>query len=236
MIRAENSGIEPIRITIDGQDLPPVPAAEMPGVTLVRDAAGRWSRDAIDPTRKHHGQSGPVDDVQFERFLYVYGTQGSGTETSSLEKAAKKLANRGLGTEFSAKAERDVTPGEIQSSNLLLVGTPSNNSLLQKIAPSLPLTWEAGGLRLGSNIVSGEGAGACLIYPNPLASSRYVVVLTGTDEKSIQEAWAQRAGVDYVLVQGAGDEKRVARGLFGRDWKFSGELNLPLRQVPAPAK
>ena len=236
MIRTEKSGSEPLRITIDGQEVAPIPAAEVSGTTLVRDSAGKWNRGAIDPKRKHHGQSGPIDDAQFDRFLYVYGTQGSETETSGLEKTAKKLANRGLGAEFPVKADRDVTPGEILSSHLLLVGTPANNSLLQKVAPSLPLAWKADGLQLGSNSVSGEGSGACVIYPNPMAPGRYVLVLTGTDEKAIQAAWSQRTGVDYVLVQGAGDDKRVARGLFDSDWKFSEKLNLPLREPVEAAK
>ena len=69
-----------------------------------------------------------------------------------------------------------------------------------------------------------------------MAPGRYVLVLTGTDEKAIQAAWSQRTGVDYVLVQGAGDDKRVARGLFDSDWKFSEKLNLPLREPVEAAK
>ncbi len=236
MILPEKSESEPLRITIDGQEVAPIPAAEVSGVTLVRDSAGRWSRGTVDPTRKHQGQSGPLDDAQFDRFIYVYGTQGSEIETAALEKTAKKLANRGLGAEFPVKADRDLTSDEIGSFHLLLVGTPANNSLLQKVAPSLPLAWKADGLQLGSNSVSGEGAGACVIYPNPLAPDRYVLVLTGTDEKAIQAAWSQRAGVDYVLVQGGGEDKRVARGLFDRNWKFSDKLNLPLREPVEAAK
>jgi len=233
-IRPAEAGDAPVELTIDGQKPAPIPAREIADATLVRDAAGKWKRGTAPAGTKRHGLSGPIDDFQFDRFVYVYGTQGSEAETTSLEKIAKKFANRGLGAEFPVKADRELTPGEIQSSHLVLIGTPRTNSLLQKIEHSLPLAWEPGGLRLGSNFVAGAGSGACVIYPSPLAPDHYVVVLAGADEKGIVEAWNQRAGVDYALVQGIGDDKRAARGCFDREWKFAEALNLPAGHKSLP--
>ncbi|MET0261469.1 MAG: sugar-binding protein, partial [Rariglobus sp.] len=64
------------RWEVDGQDFAAVP--------LVRGADGLWIEGKAETGIKRHGLSGPIDDFQFERFIYVYG-DGS-------EKAARKLA------------------------------------------------------------------------------------------------------------------------------------------------
>ena len=95
----------------------------------------------------------------------------------------------------------------------------------------LPLRWTNSGLQLGGQRVDGPGSGACLIYPNPLAPERYVVVITATDEAGYQ-AWSQRApGGDYVLGRlDAGDKPSgfqvTARGWFDNRWQWDASLCL----------
>ena len=81
------------------------------------------------------------------------------------------------------KDDKDVTPGDIESMNLILWGdlsANSANSLIAKIADKLPIRRE------GSLIVVDGGRrfdaahhGAVLIYPNPLNPQRYVVLNSG---------------------------------------------------------
>ncbi len=217
-------GGEKVALVIDGQSLPDIGT----DASLMRDADGKWSRGSVPMTDKHHGLSGPIDDFQFGRFIYIYGTLGAAEETTALEKATRKLANRGLGTDFTVKADRDLTDEDRASANLVLVGTPQTNAVLAKIAGKLPLKWDGGSLRIGETSVTGPGAGACMIYPNPETAGRYVVIITAADDSGYK-VWAERAGVDYVLVHGApvGGTTEIAieaHGLFDNHWKYDPTL------------
>ncbi len=205
------------RWEVDGQDFAAVP--------LVRGANGLWIEGKPETGIKRHGLSGPIDDFQFERFIYVYG-DGS-------EKAARKLANRGLGAEFSVKADRELTDEDRATAHLVLVGTPQTNAELAKIAGRLPLKWEGDAFMLGDARVAGAGAGACVIYPNPEAAGRYVVVITANDEAGYK-VWNERAGADYVLVRGGAEKpgavEVATRGVFDNRWAFTLEFRVRSKQ------
>ena len=64
--------------------------------------------------------------------------------------------------DFPMKPAAKVTREDVASSNLILFGTPENNAVLKRIAPSLP-----------AGLV---GRGGIFIYPNPENPERYVVV------------------------------------------------------------
>lgn len=96
---------------------------------------------------------------------------------------------------------------------------PEANAELAKIAGRLPLAWEGDALTLGDARVEGPGAGACVIYPNPEAAGRYVVVITANDDAGYR-VWNERAGADYVLVRGDAERPVAARGVFGNRWEF----------------
>jgi hypothetical protein len=214
-----------------------VVGADPVSVELLRDAKGLWGAGRLAADRKRHGLSGPIDDFQFERFLFVHGTGGDDAARLALEKMSKRLADWGLGALFETKADHDVTAEDLQKAHLLLIGTPQNNTLLAKIADRLPLRWTGTGLQLGTATVEGPGAGACLIYPNPLAPERYVVVITATDESGYQ-VWSHRGpGGDYVMghVDAAGPTKSfvvTTRGWFDSRWQWAADLSLSLGAVP----
>lgn len=213
-------GREPVTVVVDGVVFAPLFSDDFP-MSVVRTNSGVWQRGTMSPQYKHHGLSGPIDDFQYDRFLYVYGTQGTDEENAALEKATRKLANRGLGTEFHVKADRDVAEEDLKTSHLVLTGTPSNNSLLARLSDRLPLKWTQDGLQVGDNGVEGPAAAACMIYPNPMMPERYVVVITSRDIDGYRRIWDKRAGVDFVLGQFNEDEKKfeaTSFGCFGSDW------------------
>lgn len=195
------------RWEVDGQEFAAVP--------LRRNAKGFWEEGRPEENVKRHGLSGPIDDFQFGRLIYVYGKAD--------EKTARKLANRGLGAEFTVKADSELTAEDRANAHLVLVGTPATNAELAKIADRLPLKWNADEIRMGDVAVSGAGAGACVIYPNPDRPGRYVVVITATDEQGYG-VWKERAGADYVLVRGSGEKAGAVevalRGVFDNRWVF----------------
>ena len=220
-----------LAISIDGQNPLPATVAVQPAMfSVIRNEQGKWAPGSVPAESKHHGLSGPIDDFQFSRLLFVYGTGGDAAQNTAAEKRAKGMADWGLGTVFPCKADRDVTDIELRECSLLLIGTPQNNDLLKRMADRLPIRWTASGLQVGDATVEGPGAGACVICPNPLSPQRYVVVITGIDDIGYQ-AWSSRApGGDYVLgrAEAVGDAKPqfkpTARGFFDNQWRWSAEL------------
>jgi len=77
------------------------------------------------------------------------------------------------------KLDTEVTPEDIQSSNLILFGDPDSNELIQQIVNDLPIQWESDRIVIGNTRVTGEGKVPVLVYPNPLNPQRYIVINSG---------------------------------------------------------
>ena len=220
-------------IRVDGSAIDPAAVAAIPApIRLLRAAAGRWSVGQPPAGSKRHGLSGPINDFQFDRFLFVYGTGGDEKEQAALANLGKRMADWGLGATFETKADRAVTDADLRDAHLILIGTPGNHTLLAQMADRLPLRWTDNGLALGKLSVQGPGAGACFICPNPLSPERYVVVVTGTDEAGYQ-VWTQREpDGDYVMGRvaspgAAAGFQVTARGWFDNRWQWTQDLCLP---------
>jgi hypothetical protein len=211
-------------VSIDGQSV-----EAKAGLSFVRAGEGHWKAGSLKSPGKRHGVSGPIDDFQFGRFLVVYGTQGDDKTNALLAKMGKKLSDWGLGSVFDSKADHDVTPEDMKQSHLILIGTPQNNAVLAKMKDSLPMKWSEDGCSMGSVQLTGSGAGACFVQPNPEAPDRYVVVLTASDEDGYG-VWAARGPSDDYLFGHAStgpDGKpaftTTAHGVFDNQWRWKKE-------------
>lgn len=218
-----------LSITVDGQPQITATASDAPtALNLVR-TDGKWAVGSVPATQKHHTVSGPIDDFQRDRFMFVYGTGGDEAQKAAMEKRGKRMADWGLGATFTVKADAEVTEADIRDAHLLLIGTPSNNRLIARMADRLPLKWTETGIALGELSVDGSGAGACIAVPNPLSPGRYAVIITSFDDLGYQ-IWDRRnPGGDYVLGRAEPKSDKpglelVARGWFTNDWKWSADL------------
>jgi hypothetical protein len=63
-----------------------------------------------------------------------------------------------------------------RGANLVLWGDPQSNSLLARILPQLPLTWDAQTLTFAGQSYDAAHHAPVLIFPNPLNPQRYVVL------------------------------------------------------------
>jgi len=212
-------------VSIDGQA---AIGAKANATSFVRASDGQWKPGQLGASEKRHGLSGPMDDFQFGRFMFVYGTQGDEKTNAMLAKLGKQFSDWGLGAVFECKADRDVTGDDMRQKHLLLIGSPQNNSVLAKMRDNLPLKWSGTTLSMGSVHVSGDGAGACFIYPNSLSSGHYVVVITANDEEGY-EVWPARGpSDDYLLgctktTEGKPSVITTAHGCFDNQWKCISE-------------
>ena len=163
-------------ISINGFTVPaPAPETDLSWrVDLHQPPGNRWllgPAPSSGKPAKRPGLQGPIDDAFLDRFLYVRPT-GTPQDPAlhawavqEMDRAIREWRNIFRG-EVRLKNDVDVTPADMAESNLVLWGDPGSNQLLARISGQLPLKPEPGQALL-------------MIYPNPLAPSRYVVLNSG---------------------------------------------------------
>jgi len=175
---------------------------------------GRWEGPALT---KRHGLQGPIDDAFNSRFLAVYG-EGEGDRDlaiAELDAVRNPPTVLDIHGDFPMKPAAKVSAQDVESSNLILFGTPETNAVLRRLAPSLP----ADLLKTGES-----GERSIFIYPNPENPDRYVVVwptkLLSVPGDALRAAWIMPLGLlpDHVRVK---DGTIVAGGHFDSDWRSS---------------
>lgn len=213
---------------------------------------GRWKIvDKFPELSTRSYEAGAATNLyQGEPLLIVYGTTGD--RTNQLRAAAQKLAKYG-GTDYSTMpgtfpvvADADLTPEQESSSNLILVGTPEENSISQAILPELPIKISNGMLVAGDRSkLPLENQVLSMLHPNPKHPKRLVYLLAPfTDGAGLARftALPQRFlvgsdGFDRVsqadlLVQNT--KHQIARQMqFGKDWNW---IKFPDADKPIPAR
>jgi pimeloyl-ACP methyl ester carboxylesterase len=167
---------------------------EAPSLTLsdrswtfsVHRQGKQWRSGPLPTTglRKRLGLQGPIDDAFLEPFLFVRPTGKSPHPDvdrwvkSELDRAIVRWRRQFRGTPRVVD-DRDVTPADIESKNLILWGDAASNSLIAKIAGKLPIREEGAQITAGSQRFDAAHHVPILIYPNPLNPNRYVVLNSG---------------------------------------------------------
>ncbi len=199
-------------LVVDGTTV--VPSHSGGVVSLAKQGGGwktgPWQGPALT---KRHGLQGPIDDAFNSRFLAVYGEGDRDLAIAELDAVRNPSSVLDIHGEFPMKAAAKVTTEDIESANLILFGTPESNSVLRRIAPSLPPAL----LQTGD-----DGARAVFIYPNPENPARYVVVwptkLLSVPGDAPRYSWIMPLSLlpDHVRVK---DGKILSGGHFDSDWK-----------------
>lgn len=217
---------------IDGQDVA-IPVRALPERLSFRKVGSRWQTAPAAPARgelrKRHGLQGPIDDAFTGRFVVVKGT-GAPWAASTQQYAADAIARfqdswrLGFRGEVPLREDRELTSAEWKDANLVLFGDPGSNSVLAKIAPKLPIRWSPDGLEVNGRKY-GRDAIPVLVYPNPLAPGRYVVINSGHTWTS-REVRASNVQLfprlpDWAVLQPNGDKTEVlAADYFDEAWGY----------------
>ncbi len=172
-------------LVCDGQTL----SATGPRLLLSK-AAGKWETTSTTSNglQKRHGLQGPIDDAFQEAFLFV-SPSGKALHPvahawarAEMQRALDqwKLVFRG---EIRVVADTDLTPEMIRTHHLVLWGDPGSNKILAQLLSGsetthhkLPVQWDDKVLKLGHNSYPAASHAPVLVYPNPLAPERYVVL------------------------------------------------------------
>ncbi|MCH2200596.1 MAG: prolyl oligopeptidase family serine peptidase [Fuerstiella sp.] len=155
-------------------------------VTLFRND-GTWSLDEpVLPQglQKIHGLQGPIDDAFLEPFLVV-----TPSETAAHPRIHEWVQfeldhfvdrwRRLFRGDVRIKADVEVTAEDMARYNLVLWGDPISNQVLAEVLPNLPVQWTRDSVIMGPSEFSADHHVPVLIYPNPVAPDRYVVINSG---------------------------------------------------------
>lgn len=232
---------ENVRVELDGAEVYAGPRAPLGHVVHFARVEGEWRLGflpAVEGLEKVPRLSGPMSDAYFDEIVHVYGTRDP-QATEKLRRTANRGAN-GWPTGVWYLNQRvipdtEVTEELMQRVHLALYGAPGQNSVLDRIADQLPIRVENGAVVLSSGErFQGSDVGTRFIYPNPLASKRYVLVHTGVTADAVERTRNLPDFLpDYVVYDRsttrsrprliAGRNRQLAAGHFDRFW-----------QLPAP--
>src|SRR5581483_3353631 len=121
--------------------------------------------------------------------------------------------------------DKDVLSTDFAKYNVVLFGDPGSNRWIARLNGRLPLRWSKETVALGARSFPAAESVPALIYPNPMAADRYVVINSG-----LTAAWADWAGDfptprygDFAIFgvkQGSDDPDALYAGLFDEAWKL----------------
>lgn len=167
----------PLRVRVGEQHIEgPAP------LTIERTERG-WQRTTrrypLEGARRE-GLDGPIRSIYHEKLTFVVGTQ-SPEHTFVNRLVARHWARpKGWIIDYPIVDDVDVTDAMIQDSALVLIGPPSSNSILARIAGRLPIRI-GDTIRVGEEHHRGPEVGTAFVAPNPLAPRRMVLVIAGLD-------------------------------------------------------
>ncbi len=213
-------------LKIDGQTLRVKTASQL---FLNKTAAG-WHIGDTKGLRKRHGQQGPIDDAFLEPFLLVRPT-GTPWNAAAHEQALRMLARfdrvyaRYYRSHPRIKDDKDVTAADFANYHVALFGDPGSNRWIAKLQGKLPIAWSRSSIDVGAQTYSADGHLPALIYPNPLAPKRYVVINSGLtiDEREYHGDYSMpRLGDLAILkVQPGSETPEIAFAtLFDEHWRL----------------
>ena len=169
-------------VTVDGQ--------VFHGATRFEKVGGQWvdprtiDRAVVSSLAKRHDLQGPIDDAFMAPFVFVRPTgRSSNPRIAAWVRSEMELAIRKWKVNFRGEVtivdDTAVTDELMKAKHLVLWGDAESNQLIAKLAPGLPVKWAGGKVTIGPVSRDAATHAPILIYPNPLAPERYVVLNSG---------------------------------------------------------
>jgi poly(3-hydroxybutyrate) depolymerase len=180
-----------------------------------------WKGPAQGPPDHAEATFGNATLADYGPHVYVYGTLGDAETTATSKAAAERLGDWGpnVRARWPVLADSEVTPDLMATHDLVLVGTNATNRVLAGLV-GFPLRQDASGTYVNGRKVAGPAASYRLLYPNPGATRRRVLVYGGGSPAALerfrppsrQAAPPFSLFADYLVV--GEDGKVVLEGYF----------------------
>ncbi len=195
----------PLRVSVNGAVPFDLPAPLPEEAVLARGEKG-WALESHAPELPYrlHTPGSAILLYGGEPLLIVYGTRGDDAARRAMRAAAKAAAkspmpawpddageaspddkvphNQNLYGPLNTKADADVTAADMARCHLVLIGTAAQNSVVARIAASLPVKLAADGVECDDGTrFPGSHLALGLVYYNPLAPSRLIYWVASDD-------------------------------------------------------
>lgn len=176
---------------------------------------------------------GPVDHAFMSSFVFVRpgGSplhESTGSWVNSELDHAIGFWRKVFRGETPVKDDNSITDTDIANANLVLWGDPSSNTVLRKILPQLPLTWDATKIVFAGKEYPAASTMPVLIFPNPLNPEKYVVLNSGPtfrEDALLNNSQQIPKLPDWSFIDintppdGKWPGKVVAAGFFDETWR-----------------
>ena len=220
-------------IQIDGQTLRIKPSREL----ALEKAASGWrvgSAARRAGLHKTHGLQGPIDDAFLDPFLLVRAT-GTPWNKTAHDLAVKRLERfdqtyaRFYRAHPRIKNDTEVTEADFAKYNVVLFGDPGSNRWIGRLAGRLPVKWSRDTVTVGDKSFPAADHLPALVYPNPIAPSKYVVLNSGLTiaENSYTSDYSMPTLGDIAVLQalpGADTFEVPFAGFFDESWQLNRRL------------
>jgi len=185
--------------------------------------------------------SGPLREAWAGPFLMVYGGGKDSESFRSMITAAQYWFEYAQGMPRIVSAE-EITPEQIAANNLILFGTHEQNALVAKIrkaAPALPVFYDKGTYWVGDKTYDAKKFGLSMIYPNPLAPQRYIVLNYGQVwGKNLAPNHRHDIPPDFIIfnertvADGTDSNVAVCAGFFNQKWQLDKRTTWHMPEPP----
>ena len=229
-VEVTTSGIDGFTISLDrpvaGVTIDGTAVRVRPAATLSFSKSGRgWVGRPLAPRGKRAGAEGPMVEAVSGRHIYVYGSLG--THSAEELDARRAIAERAaawssarehLTLTLPVKADSEVTDADRDSADLVLFGTAQTNSVIGRIAGSLPLALDPGAADYGLLFVVPMGKHYALVSSGLPWWTGTAAPDRGGDPFAPAQYRLLSTFGDFVLFRGS-PAHILAEGRFDRDWK-----------------
>lgn len=182
---------------------------------------------------------------QQNKVLVVYGASVHQFRHRFRE-AALKLKERFSDGRFEVlvRSHEEVTPAELDSLPLIVVGSPTGNSVIGKIASDLPVQFQRLGFEFEKQSFTDSSNVFCLsFYPNPFNPQLPISLVTGCSEGALCDLYDQQwqrliwNSWDYEVYN---KQQRVLMGRFRSDsthrWEVDRDTRFDMSQLTQTEK
>lgn len=150
-------------------------------LALTRDAEHWRAATSATPTQ----ETGPIRDVFHDPLLFVVGTADPRHTLINRLVARAWAAPRGWQVRYPIVDDVDVNDEQLRTHTLVLVGPPSSNRVLARVAAQLPVRFDADALVVDGAAHRGDEVGTVFVAANSLAPpssgpAPRVLVIAGT--------------------------------------------------------
>jgi hypothetical protein len=194
----------PLTVSVNGS-VPIALAAPLPGEAVLALGVKGWAFESSIPKTpfRLHAPGSASLLYDGEPLLIVYGTKGSGPERDAMRAAASAASRSPVpawaagdgqsGTDgvphssnlygnLNTKADTEVTDADIARCHLVLIGSERQNSLVARIAGSLPVHLTRSAVVCSDGqVFPGEHRALGLVHYNPLAPDRLIFWVASDD-------------------------------------------------------